>query len=251
MISHRIVRIAILCILGAILLTGCFDMTQEIWIYANGSGKVSIDIGIEKSFATGLSASGDPFGSFNMETANGSLSEYDSEDMHHFVATTTYTDLNTLITSLQNDETGSTSVNFYQAENGNFILRQTVNFGGMASQQGLDTESIGMMNSMLNGKYFTVRIHVPNVVNSNGAINRLTNTVEWRIPIAEMYITQSMDMYLEYNNQTGPLGLPILVWIIIGAGIILLLLVVGIMLNLRDRRIKDEEEPIPPSIEPQ
>lgn len=99
--------------LAAVLLSGCVEMTYEVHLNANGSGKLVMDVGLEKKFAdmmSSMSSMGQQGGGKGpleqMQAAEPALKangatkvttrQYEKEDMRHYVQEVEAADLATL-----------------------------------------------------------------------------------------------------------------------------------------------------------
>ncbi|NTU75378.1 MAG: hypothetical protein HGA86_04585, partial [Anaerolineaceae bacterium] len=168
-------------IFSVLVLSACFDMTQEYTINPDGTGKFMFDQGISNSIAQMGGDTATLFSdlqkvdqeiSANEGFKNVKSEQYTKDDMTRFKVTGEFLSLEALTTTFNSLNTG-TPVTFKKLENGNYAYQQTISpsslgtdsLGGSSS----DPNSAEMLKSMFKDKFWTVRFTVPKIVNTNSA----------------------------------------------------------------------------------
>ena len=199
----------IITLFTTLLLSGCYDFTEELWINADGSGRMKFTIGLAENLATMI------------EDRNRSADFCDKE-----IKDKNKLENNVLVTSVaitKSNEAGMNYCtididvidfrNFGEVRNnvieGNynnyefpFVIEQLGegrirvsqdfgNFGRDGPEQS-EIEKVGqemamvMMTPMLAGKYITVTVHAPLIETSNGEISADNKTTIWKKPLVDL-----------------------------------------------------------------
>ena len=206
----------------ALLLSGCINITQEYWVNGDGSAKVSLDVGLSQALmamgsAAATSTSGNDNGTSappsnplddlrktysgsNPHIKNVQVREYKDSTLQHFAVTF---DVNDFEDFLKNQDTSDTQFDItltHQAD-GTILFTQLtdLNTGNQSQTQGLDPSS---MQSVFKDMYWTVTVHVPQVVSTNGT--KLDNgTVQWKIPMADVFSGKAPAQLTVVYKPTG------------------------------------------------
>ena len=199
----------IITLFTTLLLSGCYDFTEELWINADGSGRMKFTIGLAENLAAMI------------EDRNRSADFCDKE-----IKDKNKLENNVLVTSVaitKSNEAGMNYCtididvidfrNFGEVRNnvieGNynnyefpFVIEQLGegrirvsqdfgNFGRDGPEQS-EIEKVGqemamvMMTPMLAGKYITVTVHAPLIETSNGEISADNKTTIWKKPLVDL-----------------------------------------------------------------
>ena len=199
----------IITLFTILLLSGCYDFTEELWINADGSGRMKFTIGLAENLAAMI------------EDRNRSADFCDKA-----IKDKNKLENNVLVTSVaitKSNEAGMNYCtididvidfrNFGEVRNnvieGNynnyefpFVIEQLGegrirvsqdfgNFGRDGPEQS-EIEKVGqemamvMMTPMLAGKYITVTVHAPLIETSNGEISADNKTTIWKKPLVDL-----------------------------------------------------------------
>jgi hypothetical protein len=211
---------ALLCMI--VLLAGCFEFQEEIWVNRDGSGRVAADLGISETLlAMGALGGGDPGAELRQSYADGKrraeadpnvksvkLTENSAEGMHHFlvdVSLKKITELGGTLDALSpnGDAFGDSAptreappFRLERLRNGDLEFRLSLDMpdrrGG--DESGADDEwarsgeefGQAMALSVLSGRYFTVILHAPRFISTNGEVDKSGKTCTWRISLADL-----------------------------------------------------------------
>lgn len=218
--------------LALLLLTaGCFQIDQELWHNADGSGKASFNVSVSDQFlqlASGGQVLPHLFETWNgleavenSNYANIALDEALNGDDHRYSATVDFKDFSRLA-ELQRE---TLDFRIEEQENGNLRFTQVLDYRLDTSEPGA-AETMELLVTELGDDAYTVRLHVPNLLTSDsrGILDAKAGVVEWKIPMSELFSAQQpVEIWAEYRLSRG---LPWWVWVVtaavllIGAGVI-------------------------------
>jgi hypothetical protein len=193
--------------------TGCFSMTQEIWIEPEGTARISVDVGFTEhvlSLAKGsgedpmvklradlektrADLAGDP-GVSGVEVAE--RSEGGMRFLKMDVRVRTVAALNTVkgLAGPHGDTARRSDVRVQELPSGNLLFAgrhevpQNTELDELLRQQEDtgDAAVRAMMGGFFAEKYFTVRLHAPRIVSANGVVDAERRTVEWKTPMIDV-----------------------------------------------------------------
>ena len=208
----------------SIFASGCFEMSEEYWFNADGTGKILWEVRIpEELFAMAAdmdSASSDSdLKEAENELANDpnvaevSTREFTEAGMRHLQIEILVKDYlripeiyNRIGESSEANQDFGDGFEIIDLGGGRVRFRQgeaedeTAYEPADSSDQ---DESVGeeygeaMAGVMFAGKYITVTVHAPRIDSSNGEINDEKNMVIWRIPLVDMMSQSSRGKTLE------------------------------------------------------
>lgn len=246
-----------------LLLTGCFEFSEEIWISEDGSGRMKLDIGIGDMLTKLVRESGgtSPIEQLkkgfqdlqaqlaaNPKITKIAYDEYDFGTMNHIVLDLEVTDAR-LLTELNQklmaqQRTQSRRFEFTESvleiaklENGHLGFYQK--FGGVHKKDETEetdpaSEVIGkygekfgkaMANSVLGDKFISVKVHAPAISATNGRLDSNQQSVEWRIPVLDVVGETSVA-----HELTAEIILPfnklLLTGIIVGSVILIMAIII-------------------------
>lgn len=227
----RIFRIALVLGLG-IACSACLELTQEIWVNEDGSGRLKYDIATPEGLLA-MAAAGaeeDPLEEVRARWAelaehpetvpnlrSFAAEEYVDEDFHHFVMEVEVDDVTLLPQTMDEineridlDEAGAgagaeegdaltqpADMRFERLADGRLLFVQSLQTDEVAEAESADPEmdeaSQAFLASMFAGKYFTVRLHAPNVVSSNATVDEGAGVLEWKFPMADFFGEETPD----------------------------------------------------------
>lgn len=216
----RIARRA-LAFVSLLFLAGCIEVSQEIWINADGSGRLKMDIGFSEALLSfAQQAEKNPLNEFRTQAAqkqeelkkdpnvkNVTFSERKESGTQFFTYDVEVRDV-TKIAAVQKavapgDMPGAAAgegapgapkaedFHIEKLPSGNVSFRLKMESpGGMGGEEGASPEqdqmAKAMMASMFGDKAITVKVHGPRIVTTNGKLDAAKTTAEWRIPLVEL-----------------------------------------------------------------
>jgi hypothetical protein len=222
-------RAALLFVMG-IMCTGCLELTQEIWVNADGSGRMKLDISLPQGLMAMAAEAegGNPFAENQAEydqlkahpeqvpnLRSLDHSEYVEGEFHHFVIELEVEDVTLLPetmealqarTSVADEDSGETgeiaSPNDMRLERlgrDRMLFVQTLVDESMVSATGtaepgmeeMEAASQAFLASMFAGKFYTVRVHAPRISSANGTVDEAAQTAEWKIPLGDVMSQQA------------------------------------------------------------
>ncbi|MBI2299772.1 MAG: hypothetical protein HYU66_12670 [Armatimonadetes bacterium] len=239
-----------------LLLTGCLEVNEEIWIGRGGRGRMSLDVTVDEA-ASVLELVGrkDPVADVRakLEKAKQQL----AQDRNVFNVEARESGeagqrrFHLAFEFRRAVRLGDSTAGFLQlttepAGLGKLKLRQVlavpkpegaVEAGFRPAGEGLDelgplgeVISKAVASGLLGGKSYTVRIHAPKVISSNGASLDGGRAAQWEYPIGEL-VTADSPVALECE-----LAVPPSAWIALGPGLVAAVLAVVLLLLLRRKR---------------
>lgn len=208
---------------------GCLELTQEVWVNRDGSGRMRLDIALpqgllemaaESDGANPLAESmaeyerlkADPGQVPNLRSVD--HSEYVEGEFHHFVIDLEVDDVTALPETMAQLQK-RTALDEEQAEKADelasqhemrlerigrnrMVFVQTLVDDSQAADastpgtEEMDAAGKAFLASMFAGKHFTVRLHAPKVTATNGAVDQNARTTEWRIPLTELMAREGL-----------------------------------------------------------
>ncbi|NMO20685.1 hypothetical protein HPC49_43915 [Pyxidicoccus fallax] len=207
--------LATLCLLT---LTGCFDVTQELWFEPDGTARVVVDLAVPKSVGTLAKLTGGKELTALIEeqrqqaraavaqdpnVVDLTLRQHEEGAFLHLVQELKVKDATKLpelfrkiadsAASQQREAQGTWDFRI-ERNGGNYVFTQRfVPDKAFAGANGFDPaeragEAIAkeLMKSLLAKNFITLRVHGPGIVEANGTVNEKKDTVEWKVSLAEL-----------------------------------------------------------------
>lgn len=214
-------KIAMLCFLGLVLnLSACLEMNQEIWIDPSGSGRLKMDIAIDKNVYDQLSslrkmnnpdaAGADMFGDVvsqkdeiakNPDVTKIDIQKVSDEKAYHLVIDVSVKDfqklneMGKLLGENKNKPENQSQVSDDSQFNFKKVADNTIDFSLLLKGKAANSEEMDannqMMQAMFAGKNFTTTLHAPQIVSSNGT-KIDAQTVQWKMLMTDR-MTQKED----------------------------------------------------------
>lgn len=198
-------------IAAALLCGSCFDLTEEIWIEADGSGRIRLDVGIDSKTFEMMAGMGGEENPFDLDTKNaelrrqidanpnfisGKIDLYEKSGSHHLVWEVEVADITQLSTDDLRKLTDGGGEDGGQGDDlgGEFTITRMP--GGFRFQQKMEDPSAdmgdadavamqAMVAQMFAGHYFTIRVHGPGFESHNGT-SAADDYVEWRFALDDL-----------------------------------------------------------------
>jgi hypothetical protein len=219
----RMLRAGLVLVLAAAC-AACLEVTQEVWVNADGSGRLQMDIAVAEALMAMAQESEDG-GSLQATLASydklkadpgriGNLRsidhrEYTEGGLHHFVIEVEVDDVTLLPETLdeisrlsaadgeplkESDELATPSdMRFERLDDGRLLFVQSLvtedaQAAGkeQANDEELDEASRAFLSSMFAGKYYVIRLHAPAVNSANGQLAEDGGSVQWKIPMVDL-----------------------------------------------------------------
>lgn len=235
-------------------LTGCFDFLEEIWINADGSGRVRIDVGITTAlFALGGSRMKEELESeFKAEAERARQTAADDEDVKkitletreeggllHVVYDIEVRDVTRLPEIQRKLLESSDRLRASQREasmNLDFRIEETdegyrfVQAFGKGAEGSAERLAEQMAAVMFADKGLTVRLHGPQFAAHNGKLSEDGKTVEWHLPFSKLLASGgSVPEELRAEVVTGKM----MIFYVAGAAVALLMVLGGVSMRRR------------------
>jgi hypothetical protein len=208
----------LLALLALLTLTGCLDILEEIWIQADGSARVTIDIAVPKSLLDLLKAKEkEPFADLRAkaQAAEAELKkdpdvvkfefrEFDDGGQYHLIYELTVKDATKLgevqsraMARAAESRKGADAKDFgfhiERTSGGQYVFTQRLGEPKAGTEDGESPEDAvksklaqQMAQAMFANNYFTVRVHGPAILETNGRLNEQKDMVEWKYNLAAL-----------------------------------------------------------------
>lgn len=257
----QILRIGLLT--ASLFLAGCIEILEEVWINADGSGRIRIDIGMSEAiFSMGKKEKGkDPLGDVNKDfektksdiekhpnIKHTDFRQHTDAGVRHFVFDIEVTDpaiLNDLQKAIYLGERDTlkkadpekikpmegAELHVEKKSDGTILFIRRFGPPGTETADSLDREG----GELFRSAGYTVRLHAENILSSNGTIDESGKTVEWKIPIDHLMAGKAFRK--ELRAEIGPAGVNRQMWVI--AGVLLVGILTGIIVALRKKKRAD------------
>ena len=193
----------------SLLLSGCYDIAEELWINSDGSGRMKFTIGLAENL-TAMMEGGGQSANFcdkaikdksklenNVLITSIAISKSNEAGMNYCSIDVDVKDFRNFAEVRNNIIEGD--YNNYEfpfsiielGEERIGISQEFNNLGRDGPNQS-KIEKVGqemamvMMTPMLAGKYLIVTVHAPNIESSNGDISTDNKTVTWKKPLVDL-----------------------------------------------------------------
>lgn len=266
----RAIHAFIVACMALMLCGGCFKYSQEIWINGDYSARIVTDFGLAHQISALSSLGGqDPVADMRQQYEQSkadlaadknfrqvALSESDDEDYHYFKFEADVRDVTQLGDASRKLSPrggapgggGEEAPSFGFTREPGHKLRFSMPLSQMAQRPDDGGEPFGGMGkalalSMLSGRYFTVTLHAPKILETNGELSADGKTATWKYSLAGIISGEAPPADIEaVIAMPNPL-VPIL---LIGGGIVVLVIIVLLSLAIVRRRRRAGPAPAPP-----
>jgi flagellar basal body-associated protein FliL len=203
-------------VLFALLLGGCINIQQEYWLYEDGSAKVGMDIGMSQALLSMGATSGSDtttspfddlkqqFNDTNPNFKNVQTREYADKDLQHFAVTFEVANFEDFLKTeaAQSSQDSEFNITLTHTPDDNILFKQVTQLDTGGQTSGMD---LGSMDTVFKDMYWTVIVHVPRVVSTNG--ERVdNNTVQWKIPMADIFAGKAPGELTLVYTPRGAIG---------------------------------------------
>jgi len=199
----------ILVLFASLLLSACYDISEELWINSDGSGRMKFTIGLAENLAALMQNSGESadfcdkairdetkleknvlisaitISKTNEAGMNYCTIDLDVKDFRNFAEVRN----NVIEGSYDNYEFPFAIEELGEGRVG--ISQDFSNLGrdgpGQSKLEKAGQEmAMAMMMQLLSGKYITVMVHAPEIETSNGEVSADNKTTIWRKPLIDL-----------------------------------------------------------------
>lgn len=200
----------IFVLITGLLLSGCYDLTEELWINSDGSGRMKFTIGLAENLVAMIESSGES--ADFCENAIRDKSKIENNDLVSSVSISKYNEAGMLFCTI--DISVTDFRHFKEVRNiaiegdydkyefpfaiddlGGGRIRISQDFTNLGRDDPKQSEmdkmgqemAMALMSPMLAGKYITVIVHAPKIESSNGTISADNKTTTWKKPLIELF----------------------------------------------------------------
>ena len=223
------VKRGLLLFLLSVVCSGCLELTQEVWVNSDGSGRMRLDIALPRGLlemaaeADGSDPLAETLVEYERLKANPreipnlrsvDKKEYVEGEFHHFVIELEVDDVTKLPETMARVQKRA-AVGEEQAEKAdelaaqhemrlervgrdrmvfvqNLVEDSRTGAASAPDMEELDAAGKAFLASMFAGKHFTVRLHAPKVTSANGVVDETAKTIEWKIPLTELMAREGL-----------------------------------------------------------
>lgn len=228
------------------LLAGCVNIRQEIWLNADYSGKVSLEINVSEALITAANAidgtigtSLDPrtkadqdFGA-NQFVQNYAYQDYSDGTNHFYTTTFDVIDFKAFLQTVNND---LVRITLGEQEDGNLTYSQNLVYTtGLedltTSNEILKKAFEAAKASAMKSATWQVTLHLPNVVSTNGIQSDEVDGIIWSYPMSTVASANPpLVLQAEYRKPFIPTKISGASWFPWTIGGIALLIVAGVLI---------------------
>ncbi|BBM84310.1 hypothetical protein [Candidatus Uabimicrobium amorphum] len=237
------------CLLLAsiVLFSGCIEVEQEIWIHADGSGRVRIAFGVSSSMYKMMNFKSDEdrqkeikenveLLEKNPNVAKAEIKEYEKKDLWFYDVDVHINDLrNTkqlqedlqkIFSSKGKRKGRDAKIAVEKLDNGNYLFMYKFKL-----KEEEETQYAKSVNQFFKDKHFLFRLHAPHIVATNGYRNKEQNMAEWRFDMVDV-IEQKGEFLPQLRAEiAGPK-----IWLWITVGILIILAIIGVFFYKRQKK---------------
>lgn len=251
---------------AAVLLAGCVEMSQEIWINEDGSGRLVMDVGIGAEMlelakqgpaAGGKDPAADMRKGFEERKADlekdpdvksVQFKEFTKEGTCHFVLDIEVRKVESLPRILKKSSPDKKALGGEEGPAAEPELKIEKTAGGYRFTQKFaspekaapETEeekrnkamAMAFLKPMLQDKGIAVKLHAPRILSSNGEVSEDKQTAAWKIGLIEIATTDSFSKELTAEVHAGAAGGGKL-WLVVAIAAVLVVLVVAVTVARR------------------
>jgi hypothetical protein len=196
----------------SLFLSGCIDMDQELVINSDGSGKMTVTLGMAETLMAmvkaqsgkdgeavcTMDADDDAFIQANDYVSGVSYSERQEAGMYYCTKSIAVSDFRKFREARDAIVTGDNDkfefpFTIEDLPDGNIRLTQDFSNIGRDDPNQTETEkeasemAMKMMRSMMAGRYFSITVKAPKIVSSNGQISEDGTTVTWKKALIDIF----------------------------------------------------------------
>lgn len=194
------------CFFCALLLTGCVNIVQEIWVEPNGGGRCKIQIFMDE-LAVALKSKDELAETIRMVAQNPENNEENFEvtnavegvvnDQHYYIYEIQTADIQNCmvmgnvqlvassLTPVSERKIAFIQTFSYQQDQASSFLESFIKGSGELKEVDLIAELL--FSSVYKDRYWFVKLHVPGeIVYTNGDYNEADNVTTWQVPLVDI-----------------------------------------------------------------
>lgn len=201
-----------LALLLCLPLAGCLDVNQEIWVYDDGRGRMTTEVGLHEQLMLMQGKQSDEsvcdsffekkeFLEKQADVESVVYKTYKQGGVFYCVSDIRVSDF-TKLTNLQdaslkgsaieaNKDDFQTEFSLKLQQDGNGFFRQHIrNQSGDPGKHKLEAHAEKftnvIMGHLMTGRYWSLTLHTPKIVDANAKISEDNKTVSWRVPLYDL-----------------------------------------------------------------
>lgn len=231
----------------AMLLAGCVNIRQEIWVNADYTGKVSLEMSISEALITAANAIDGTIGTTldprtqadqdfgaNQFVQNYSYQDYSDGTNHFYTTTFDIIDYKAFLETVNND---LMDITLSELENGNLGYSQMLVYNTGVEEFTSSSEILkkafeAAKASAMKNTSWQVTLHLPNVISTNGTQPENVEGILWSYPMSTVASANPpLELKAEYRKPVIPTSISGAAWFpwTIGGVVVL---IVGVALAL-------------------
>lgn len=230
----------------AVLLTGCVNIREEIWLNADYSGKVTLEMSVSEALITAANAidgtigtSLDPrtkadqdFGA-NQFVQNYAYQDYSDGTNHFYTTSFDVIDFKAFLQTVNND---LVRITLGEQEDGNLTYSQNLVYTTGLEEVATSNEILkkafdAAKASAMKSATWQVTLHLPNVVSTNGIQSDGVDGIIWSYPMSTVASANPpLVLQAEYRKPLIPTKISGAAWFPWTIGGIALLIVAGVLI---------------------
>lgn len=199
----------IITILTTLLVSGCYDLTEQLWINSDGSGRMKFTIGLAENLAAMIEGSGESADfceksikdknklENNVLITSVAITKHNEAGMNYCSIDIDVKDFRNFVEVRNNIIEGDYDnyefpFSIIELGDGRIGISQEFSNLGRDGPNQSEIEKAGqemamaMMAPMLAGKYITVTVHAPGIESSNGEISSDNKSTTWKKPLIDI-----------------------------------------------------------------
>ena len=246
--KHKGLFTVILLLVFSLALTGCANIREEIWIEADYTGKVTLEMSVSEALITAANALDSTLGTTldprskadqdfgnNQFVQNYTFQDYSDGTNHYYTTTFDVVDFKAFLETLNNE---LLDISLGELENGNLGYSQKLAYStGLeeftSSSEILKKAFEAAKASAMKSTTWQVTLHLPNVITTNGTQSENVEGILWSYPMSAVASANPpLELTAEYRKPLVPTEISGAAWFPWTVGGVGLLIVGGILIAL-------------------
>jgi uncharacterized membrane protein len=243
--KHKGLFTVIFLLVFSLALTGCANIREEIWIEADYTGKVTLEMSVSEALITAANALDSTLGTTldprskadqdfgnNQFVQNYTFQDYSDGTNHYYTTTFDVVDFKAFLETLNNE---LLDISLGELENGNLGYSQKLAYStGLeeftSSSEILKKAFEAAKASAMKSTTWQVTLHLPNVITTNGTQSENVEGILWSYPMSAVASANPpLELTAEYRKPLVPTEISGAAWFPWTVGGVGLLIVGGIL----------------------